>query len=118
MPTRQNQAARVGPIAATSPSAKPYRTGPPPVDKHAATCSSSTAAVAGLDLILVPEWLVGSEIRKGGLREVLPEFQIVPQASPLYAVYPHQRHLPPKVRAFIDFLVERFAAQPGWDGGQ
>ena len=76
------------------------------------------AAAAGLGLILVPEWLVGIEIRKGRLREVLPEFQIVPQASPLYAVYAHQRHLPPKVRAFVDFLVERFAARPGWAAAQ
>lgn len=73
------------------------------------------AAVAGLGLILLPEWLVGIEMRRDELREVLPEFQVVPEATPLYALYPHQRHLPPKVRAFIDFLVERFAARYEWD---
>ncbi len=36
--------------------------------------------------------------------------------TPLSAVYPHQRHLPPKVRAFIDFLVDRFAAETEWAG--
>jgi DNA-binding transcriptional LysR family regulator len=82
-------------------------------DNGEALCA---AALAGLGLILVPEWLVGIEIRDGNLREVLPEYRAVPKASPLYAVYPHQRHLPPKVRAFIDFLAARFAAQPGWDG--
>ncbi|MFQ6017204.1 MAG: LysR substrate-binding domain-containing protein, partial [Kiloniellaceae bacterium] len=60
-------------------------------DNGEALCA---AAVAGLGLILVPKWLVGIEIRAGRLREVLPEFEAVPEASPLYAVYPHQRHLP------------------------
>ena len=72
------------------------------------------AAVAGLGLVLLPEWLVGIELGDGRLREVLADYRVVPEASPLYAVYPHQRHLPPKVRAFIDFLAARFAAQEGW----
>ena len=83
-------------------------------DNGEALCA---AAVAGLGLILVPNWLVGIEIRRGRLRQVLGKFQVVPEASPLYAVYPHQRHLPPKVRAFVDFLVERFATETEWDGG-
>ena len=32
-----------------------------------------------------------------------------------YAVYPHTRHLSQRVRAFVDFLVERFAGVPYWD---
>ena len=75
----------------------------------------TAAAVAGLGLILVPEWLVGVELKRGGLREVLRQFEAVPQSTPLYAVYPHQRHLPPKVRAFVDFLAQRFAAAYAWD---
>jgi DNA-binding transcriptional LysR family regulator len=31
---------------------------------------------------------------------------------PLSAVYPHGRHRMPKVRAFLDFLVARFARAP------
>jgi DNA-binding transcriptional LysR family regulator len=27
----------------------------------------------------------------------------------MYVVYPHTRHLASKVRAFVDFLVERYA---------
>ncbi|MFQ6022784.1 MAG: LysR family transcriptional regulator [Acidiferrobacterales bacterium] len=73
------------------------------------------AAVAGLGLILVPAWLVGFEIRKRRLVEVLSEYPVVPKDTPLYALYPHQRHLPPKVRVFIDFLVERFAGETKWD---
>ncbi len=70
--------------------------------------------MAGLGLILLPAWLVGVELGEGRLLEVLPEFQIIPKDTPLYALYPHQRHLPPKVRVFIDFLVERFAGETKW----
>ena len=75
----------------------------------------AAAAVAGMGLVLLPEWLVGPDIREGRLRVVLPDFRAVPDDSPLYAIYPHQRHLPLKVRAFIDFLVDRFG--PGYDWG-
>ena len=68
----------------------------------------AAAAVAGLGVILVPEWLTGKELRRGRLVDLMPDFQAVPRETPLYAVYAHQRHLPPKVRAFVDFLVERF----------
>ena len=68
----------------------------------------AAAAVAGLGVILVPEWLTGKELRRGRLVELMPGFQAVPRENPLYAVYAHQRHLPPKVRAFVDFLAERF----------
>lgn len=72
------------------------------------------AAMAGLGLILLPAWLVGVELGEGRLLEVLPEFQIIPKDTPLYALYPHQRHLPPKVRVFIDLLVERFSGETKW----
>ncbi|MEE8545010.1 MAG: LysR family transcriptional regulator [Alphaproteobacteria bacterium] len=83
-------------------------------DNGEALCA---AAVSGLGLILVPEWLTGSEVKQGRLRELLSGWRALPEATPLYAVYPHQRHLPAKVRSFIDFLAQRFAAQSGWDGG-
>ena len=37
------------------------------------------------------------------------------QDGGVYAVYPHSRHLSPKVRAFVDFLAERFGPRPAWD---
>jgi len=33
----------------------------------------------------------------------------------IYVLYPHNRHLSAKVRAFVDFLVERFGREPAWD---
>jgi len=32
-------------------------------------------------------------------------------------VYPSRQFLTPKVRSFIDFLVERFGREPYWDKG-
>ena len=64
------------------------------------------AAVEGHGLILVPEWLVRDEIANGSLIEALPAYSAVPRETPMYALYPLQRHLPPKVRAFIDFIID------------
>jgi len=40
-----------------------------------------------------------------------------PLALTLNAVYPPTRHITPKVRAFVDFLSERFGPVPYWDEG-
>jgi DNA-binding transcriptional LysR family regulator len=41
--------------------------------------------------------------------------EFLPSDSAVYAVYPHNRHLSAKVRAFVDYLVERFGRGTGWD---
>lgn len=66
------------------------------------------AASAGHGIILVPEWLVGCDLKAGTLQELLTNYSAVPKETPLYAIYPRQQYLPPKVRAFIDFMVEQF----------
>jgi DNA-binding transcriptional LysR family regulator len=71
------------------------------------------AALAGFGLAVLPSFFVGRDLQSGALVSVLEEF--MPQDSALYAVYPHARHLSPKVRAFVDFLAERFAPVPYWD---
>ncbi len=63
------------------------------------------AAVEGQGLILVPEWLVRDEIDDGSVKEVLTTYSAMPKETPMYALYPLQRHLAPKVRAFIDFII-------------
>ncbi len=67
------------------------------------------AAVAGLGLSLLPDWNMGIELRQKQLCAVLTEYEASPVASPVYAVHAHQRYVPPKIRAFIDFLIETFA---------
>ncbi|MGI9286618.1 MAG: LysR family transcriptional regulator, partial [Pseudomonadales bacterium] len=68
----------------------------------------TAAAVAGLGLVLLPDWNMGLELRQKQLNVVLSKYEAVPKASAIWAVHSHQRHVPPKIRAFIDFLVERF----------
>lgn len=72
------------------------------------------AASAGLGLILVPEWLVGPEISGGRLVEVLSGYDTDPAISPLHALYAPGPYIPPKVRAFVDFLAGRFAHNYTW----
>ncbi len=67
------------------------------------------ATVAGLGLSLLPDWNTGIERRQQQLCVVLTDYEASPAASPIYAVHAHQRHVPPKIRVFIDFLVETFA---------
>jgi DNA-binding transcriptional LysR family regulator len=73
------------------------------------------AAVAGLGVALLPTFIVGDDLRAGRLQPLLPAYRT--RELSIYAVYPERRHLPAKVRAFVDFLVETFAGQPYWDRG-
>ena len=72
------------------------------------------AARAGLGFVLVPEWLVGEEVRTRRLVEVLPDWLPEPATTPIYAVYPSGPYTPPKVRAFVDFVGERFSVRDAW----
>jgi len=71
------------------------------------------AARAGVGLARLSTWLVAGDIRRGELIAVLPQYRH--EQSAYYAVYPHRRHLSPKVRAFVDFLVEEFTPVPPWE---
>lgn len=51
----------------------------------------------------MPTFIVGADLQAGTLVSVLTEF--MPADSAAYAVYPTARHLSPKVRAFVDFLL-------------
>lgn len=73
-----------------------------------------TAARHSRGLMLSPDWILGPYIACGDLVEVLPKFSPYPATSTLYAVHPYQRFVPPKVRVFIDFLVERFGNDYDW----
>lgn len=73
-----------------------------------------SAAINGHGLALLPTWLVAQSLEAGSLRRVLPDYWASPTGSEaaIYAVYPHRRHLSPRVRAFIDLAVERFSKAP------
>jgi DNA-binding transcriptional LysR family regulator len=62
-------------------------------------------AIAGLGIGLVPDFVATEAVRKGKLREVLPD--TVALRWSILAVYPRRRYLPLRVRAYVDHLVER-----------
>ncbi|CAG9168776.1 HTH-type transcriptional regulator DmlR [Cupriavidus laharis] len=74
-------------------------------------------ALEGLGILLRSEWDVAPLLRTGRLKPVLPEWSAAP--ADIFAVYLSRDHLSARVRAFIDFLAERFATAPaqpynGW----
>ncbi len=71
------------------------------------------AAVAGLGLAIIPTFIAWDELRRGRLVCIMQDYSLPTLSA--YAVYPQTRHLSQRVRAFIDFLVERFKRQPEWD---
>jgi len=62
-----------------------------------------TAAVAGMGIVLVPEWLTADALDRGELVRLLPRSKPVPASTPLYALMPH-RQAPTKVRVFVEFV--------------
>jgi DNA-binding transcriptional LysR family regulator len=72
------------------------------------------AALAGQGLIYQPTFIVGEDVRMSRLVALSLDEPLI-ESSNVYAVYPSDRHPPAKVRAFVDFLVQRFAAEPPWD---
>lgn len=73
------------------------------------------AAIAGQGVILQPTFYVYDAIARGALVPVLGDYTW--PALNAYAVYPPTRHLSTRVRAFVDFLAQRFSGLPYWDRG-
>ena len=71
------------------------------------------AAAHGMGLAIQPTFIASQSIRSGHLEPVLTDYKF-PVAT-AYAVYPPTRHLSYRVRAFIDFLAEKFTGTPQWD---
>jgi DNA-binding transcriptional LysR family regulator len=74
------------------------------------TAAETMAAAArlGLGLIQVPRYHLASDLKRGSLVEVLTEFR--PSPTPVSLLYPQSRLLSPRVRVFIDWLTQEFAA--------
>lgn len=71
------------------------------------------AVLAGAGITRVPTFVVGPDLQQGRLRAILTEYELLELS--IYLVYPERQHLPSKVRAFIDFMADRFAGTPYWD---
>lgn len=66
-----------------------------------------TLAVSGLGIALLSRHLVDEDLRAGRLVRLLPDWRPVVDAA-LYAVYLPNRYGSPKLRAFVEFLLEKF----------
>ena len=67
------------------------------------------AALQGLGLCQLPDFYVSEALSSGALVSLLDEAR--PPDEGVWAVHPHPRHVPPKVRAMIDWLHDRLSAQ-------
>ncbi|WP_460155071.1 LysR family transcriptional regulator [Pseudomonas sp. S1_F04] len=63
-----------------------------------------TACEAGFGLIQVPRYHVQQQLAEGRLVQVLDDYSV--PSWPISAVYPPHRQLSPRVRVFIDWVIE------------
>lgn len=70
--------------------------------------------LAGQCVAALPTFIVGPYLCEGRLEKVLPGYEM--DGGGVYAVYPPGRHVPAKVRLFIDYLAEAFGETPYWEG--
>lgn len=70
------------------------------------------ATVAGLGIATLPSYVVNDDLRSGKLVQLLAAY--AEAAEPIRVIYPSKRHLSPKVRLFIDKLVEAWSTPP-WE---
>ena len=64
------------------------------------------AAISGLGIAYLPSYLFAKAMSDGLVEDAIPDLPVEMQG--IYAVYPPGRYTQPKVRAFIDFLVQAF----------
>lgn len=67
-----------------------------------------TLARSGAGLVQTYRFIVEDDLRNGSLVELLPQFGGT--SRPFILLYPHARHLSSRVRAFVDFLMEKLVA--------
>ena len=70
-------------------------------------------ALAGRGLAWRSLWEVGRDLGEGRLTTVLDAWQAPPMG--IYAVFPQRRHLPLRVRLFIDLLRDNYGSASYWD---
>lgn len=69
------------------------------------------AAEAGLGIAQIPAFVLKEAMERGTLELVLGDW--FPDPSPLYVVYPQNRHLSNKVRVFVDWVAELLREHDG-----
>lgn len=70
------------------------------------------AARFGHGISMHPQYMIEEQLESGELVIVLPDTP--PVGLDIYAMYPSQRHLPARVRTFLEFLKSRISARRTW----
>ncbi|GAA3539820.1 LysR substrate-binding domain-containing protein [Zobellella aerophila] len=63
------------------------------------------AALKGIGIVQLPDYYVLEELRQGTLVSLLEQYRLPDDG--IWVLYPHNRHLSPKVRLLVDYLVAR-----------
>ena len=64
------------------------------------------AILRDLGFAVCPDFTVRDDLKAGRLVEIFPDHMVM--SGGIFAVYPHRRYLPQKVRSLVDFLAEWF----------
>lgn len=75
-----------------------------------------TAAISGIGIAWLSDYLVGPDLEAGRLVHLLPEYSEAKEVAALYALYAARRNLSPKIRAFLDYLTEAYGRDRAWLG--
>ncbi|WP_285375468.1 LysR family transcriptional regulator [Pseudomonas sp. lyk4-TYG-107] len=96
---------RVPEMTVTDPAGSEHVYQPKPGTTAIVADNSATLtafALTGQGVAILPQWLIQEDLQAGRLVRLLADYRFAPQG--VYALYPDTRHLPLKVRAFIDFM--------------
>ncbi|WP_428718846.1 LysR family transcriptional regulator [Undibacterium curvum] len=72
-------------------------------------------AISGRGLAWRSMWEVGAEIESGKLVSVLDEYTA--PGNDIYAIFAQRRHLPLRIRAFVDYLRQAYSSPDYWKKG-
>ena len=84
------------------------------INESVRTNSGDTCRIAALEhqgIVLQQDFLVGGDIKRGALVELMPQYQSITLG--IYAVYASRKHMPLKLRRMLHFLIESFRS-PSW----
>jgi len=96
---------RVPEMTVTDPAGSEHFYQPKPGTTAIVADNSATLrafALTGQGVAILPQWLIQEDLDAGRLQRLLADYRFAQQG--VYALYPDTRHLPLKVRAFIDFM--------------
>lgn len=74
----------------------------------------NAAVTEGFGVLYVPSFIASRDLEAGRLIPLLPSYKT--KEIGIYALYPAGRHVPAKVRVFIDFAIEFLQDSSGWNG--